>query len=132
MAKKKKSLDYNKLTWSMLSWVIRIVLVILVVTLFFVGITKGYSLGYEVFNPTAVTDAENRTVIELVIEEGDSAWSIGRRLSSESIISDTLVFWAQAQLYQIHFWPGTYEVSSDMTSMDILNVFQDAYEEATQ
>ena len=62
---------------SILDSVFRIVFLVLTLFLLYEGITKGYWLGHEIFNPTAV-EAEPGRMRTVTIEESESTLR-GRR-----------------------------------------------------
>ena len=64
---------------SILDSVFRIVFLVLTLFLLYEGATKGYWLGHEIFNPTAV-EAETGRMRTVTIEESESTSEAGEAL----------------------------------------------------
>ena len=52
--------EINRITTTIISMSVRLLFYALVFFLLYEGITRGYSLGHEVFSPTAVAEAPGR------------------------------------------------------------------------
>ena len=66
---------------SILDSVFRIVFLVLTLFLLYKGATKGYWLGHEIFNPTAV-EAEPGRMRTVTIEESESTSEAGYQFST--------------------------------------------------
>lgn len=119
MNKTKKEVDYRKWTWKVLEYTVKAVMGIIVIAFLYQGITKGYEFGYELFHSEALTE-DSEVVEELEVSRGDSAFEIGKWLEEKNVISNALVFWTQSYIYEFDIRPGVYQVSSDMSSREIL------------
>ena len=89
---------------SILDSVFRIVFLVLTLFLLYEGATKGYWLGHEIFNPTAV-EAE---------------------LERVGLIQSRVVFVLQAKIYEYKIYPGTYQFSTAQTSLEMLKEMDEA------
>ena len=85
---------------SILDSVFRIVFLVLTLFLLYKGATKGYWLGHEIFNPTAV--------------------------EAVGLIQSRVVFVLQAKIYEYKIYPGTYQFSTAQTSLEMLKEMDEA------
>ena len=69
----------------------RIVFLVLTLFLLYEGATKGYWLGHEIFNPTAV-EAEPGRMRTVTIEESESTSEAGEALERVGLIQSRVVF----------------------------------------
>ena len=74
--------------------------------LLYEGVTKGYWLGHEIFNPTAV-EAEPGRMRTVTIEESESTSEAGEALERVGLIRSRVVFVLQAKIYEYKIYPGT-------------------------
>ena len=121
MEEQKREVDYQKWTWKVLEYTAKAVMGIIVIAFLYQGITKGYAFGYELFHSEPLTK-EAEVSIELEVTEEDSVLEIGKWLEQQSVLSSAVVFWAQAYIYELNIQPGVYQVSSDMSSKEILTM----------
>ena len=105
---------------SILDSVFRIVFLVLTLFLLYEGATKGYWLGHEIFNPTAV-EAEPGRMRTVTIEESESTSEAGEALERVGLIQSRVVFVLQAKIY-----PGTYQFSTAQTSLEMLKEMDEA------
>lgn len=121
MEEQKREVDYQKWTWKVLEYTTKAVMGIIVIAFLYQGVTKGYTFGYELFHSEPLTK-KAEVSIELEITGHDSALEVGKLLEKEHIISSALVFWAQSYIYELDMRSGVYQVSSDMSSKEILTM----------
>ena len=126
--KRKATVDYNKITWKVMEYTIKIIVTIVLIALFYTGITRGYAFGYKIFNPEPLT-AYPGTDVSIQVERDQGFWELGKELKRMQVIDDPYVFWAQAMIYQYEAQPGIYTVNSGMTSREIIIVLSTAYAE---
>lgn len=110
---------------SILDSVFRIVFLILTLFLLYEGVTKGYWLGHEIFNPTAV-EAEPGRMRTVTIEESESTSEAGEALECVGLIQSRVVFVLQAKIYEYKIYPGTYQFSTAQTSLEMLKEMDEA------
>ena len=108
---------------SILDSVFRIVFLILTLFLLYEGVTKGYWLGHEIFNPTAV-EAEPGRMRTVTIEESESTSEAGEALERVGLIQSRVVF--VLQIYEYKIYPGTYQFSTAQTSLEMLKEMDEA------
>ena len=110
---------------SILDSVFRIVFLVLTLFLLYEGVTKGYWLGHEIFNPTAV-EAEPGRMRTVTIEESESTSEAGEALERVGLIQSRVVFVLQAKIYEYKIYPGTYQFSTAQTSLEMLKEMDEA------
>ena len=103
---------------SILDSVFRIVFLVLTLFLLYEGATKGYWLGHEIFNPTAV-EAEPGRMRTVTTEAGEALERVG-------LIQSRVVFVLQAKIYEYKIYPGTYQFSTAQTSLEMLKEMDEA------
>ena len=107
------------------------VLVLLVV---FIGIFKAstfcYEFGYRIFSETPVESEPGNDVV-VQIDEGDSAFDIGKKLEEKGLIRDSELYVAQYYLsaYVDELLPGTYTLNTSMTTKEMLVVMSTPVED---
>lgn len=106
----------------MCSWIVFLVLTLF---LLYKGATKGYWLGHEIFNPTAV-EAEPGEMRTVTIEESESTSEAGEALERVGLIQSRVVFVLQAKIYEYKIYPGTYQFSTAQTSLEMLKEMDEA------
>ena len=100
---------------------------ILVLLLVFIGVFKAsafcYDFGYRIFTEAPMAEAPGKDVM-IRIEEGDSAFTIGKRLEDYGLVNDSLLFMAQYYLsaYVNDLNPGMYTLNTSMTAKEMLIV----------
>lgn len=111
--------EINKITGAIISTSIRLILCSLVVLLLYEGATRGYAFGYEIFSPTAVAAAPGIEKI-VTIEKKNSESDIARMLEKKGLIKNAYIFMIQCKFYDYEILPGTYELNTSLTSLEIL------------
>ena len=112
------------------SIVFKVVLAIIIVMLVYTWSKDAYEYGQRVFNepPVSVGDGRNVTV---VVNQGDSAKEIGAMLEKNGLIRDAKLFMVQEMLsaYKDELQPGTYELSTSMTTEEMMEIMAKQPEE---
>lgn len=111
--------DMNTVTGTIMGVSCRALIYVLVFFLLFLGITRGYSYGHEIFAPAPMA-APPGTDYEIVVQDGDSVSEVGRLLEDKGLIKDKNIFLLQAKLYEYSVYPGTYTLNSSENSKDML------------
>ncbi len=96
---------------------LKFLMIILVISFMFAGMSFGYYFGYKIFNDTERTGSGIET--EITIEKGQSVNDVAIKLYSEGIIDSRLVFIFQSYFYSYDIVPGTYTVDDSMTNKEI-------------
>lgn len=92
---------------------------VIVALCLYVGVTRGYQFGYEVFHPTAVSSGVG-TEKEIVIPEQATAGTVTKILKENGLIRNSLVFRLQYVLFECEPKAGTYRLSTSMTAIEII------------
>lgn len=131
MAKTTKAKSIQRTTNTVISVCWRIIEITLVIMIFSVGISKGFSFGYAVFSGQGVENAPGRDMT-FVIEEGDSVKEVAKGLKNLGLIESPLVCQIQEKLFEYEIHPGTYELNSSMSSKEMLKLFNVEPKEETE
>ncbi|MBO4389569.1 MAG: endolytic transglycosylase MltG [Lachnospiraceae bacterium] len=129
--KKKARLDYRLAAQNTISMSLRVLLVCVIIMIFYVGINRAYEIGYLVFSESRVSPKGTGVGVTFTIVEGQSAYAVGKSLKEKSLIEDPIAFYLQSEIYEAEIRPGTYEISSDMTSKEMLDLFSTEKAEPT-
>ncbi|MDO4296175.1 MAG: aminodeoxychorismate lyase [bacterium] len=86
----------------------------------YVGVTRGYQFGYEVFHPTAVSSGAGIEK-EVVIPEQAAAGTVTKILKENGLIQNRLVFRIQYVLFECKPKAGIYRLSTSMTAIEIIH-----------
>ena len=93
--------------------------------LFMIGQAKHYyDVGYGVFSQQGKDARGTGKVVMFTVEEGATAIKIGEKLEAEGIIESARLFVIQEKVsdYSGKYVPGTYALSSEMTTEEIMRV----------
>lgn len=105
------------------SMVIHVALAVILLTvaamIFYVGIKKAYSFGYDVFNDQAMA-ADPGTDKLFVVEEDMSRAQCMDNLEKSGLIRDKNVALIQSYFFEFDIYPGTYTLNTSMTTKEIL------------
>lgn len=112
--------DINRVTGIIIKVSLKLIIAALLVLALYEGMTAGFAFGYEIFADIAVS-GEPGTTIEVEVEEDESSRQIGKKLKDKGLIHNEYAFWIQAVFYDYTIYPGNYELSTAMTSREILD-----------
>ncbi len=103
---------------------LKIVIIIVVVMFTYKYATDAYNFGYRIFTEAPVAEEGNAKVISIAITEEASTMDIGEVLEEKGLINDSRVFYVQELISEYHgeLKPGIYELSSDMTVKEMLEI----------
>jgi UPF0755 protein len=113
----------NKMIWTSVRVIAKVVVFLFLLIMLLTAISKGYQLGYNTFAGSAMSSEPGRTVI-FVVKEGQSVSTVGRALENAGLIEDSNVFWLQQMFYEYELKPGTYRLSTAMTTKEIWQALQ--------
>ncbi len=111
--------DINRVTGAIIRVSLRLIIYALIVLLLYEGVTAGFSFGYAVFAGKAVSE-EPGVTFTVVVEEDQDAAEVGEMLEEMGLIENRYIFLVQAIFYDYEIYPGTYELSTTMTSKEML------------
>ena len=134
MAKKaaaSKTDKINRVTGTVIRVSLKVIAVILIVVIFFYGITSAYQFGLSVFSEKTMT-AEPGIEMQVTIQEGDSALTVGNMLEGRGLIHDARAFVFQKYFYEKTLEPGVYTVDTAMTVKEVLEVLSGSGEEESE
>ena len=117
--------EINRITTTIISMSVSLLFYALVFFLLYEGITRGYSLGHEVFSPTAVAEAPG-TDKEFTIRNGESLSEVAEELEKSGLINNKLIFIIQAKFFDYEVYPGTYTLNTSMTSRDMMKAIDES------
>lgn len=113
--------EINKITRTIISFSGKLIIYAVVLLLLFEGTTRGYEFGHEIFFATAVDQGEG-TEMTVTIPRGQSAAETAHLLKQSGLIVNELAFQVQKYFYKYDIYPGTYQLSTAMTSKEILQL----------
>lgn len=117
-------MNAKQLVGTVIETIIKIVVVVAVVMLTYKYATSAFDFGYRVFAEEPVSSEETAKIISIAITEDAKPMDIGKVLEEKGLIEDAKLFYAQEMLSGYHgkIKPGIYELSSSMTSEEMMAV----------
>ena len=108
---------------AMIETIIKIAILAAVVVFVFRGATQAYDFGYRVFADQPVSVSGGRT-ITIGVSENASVKEVAQMLEERGLIEDSKLFIVQELLSAYHnkILPGIYDLSTDMTAEQMLEV----------
>lgn len=124
--------NVKEIIGSIFSVAVKIVLGILVVLFVYKYAIIAYNYGYRVFTEPPVSLGEGRS-ITVSIGEDNSTLEIGEMLETKGLIRDSKVFFLQELASENHgkIKPGKYELSTNMTANEMINIMAQVERELT-
>lgn len=96
-------------------------LAIFCVVIYLIGI-RLFDFGHKLFYEKAMSDGDGETIV-FEIKKGDTVEEIAENLKNAGLIDDTLVFKFRAKIYETNFTPNIYNLNTNMTPKNILDIF---------
>ena len=115
---------------SVFSTVFKIVVAIVIVMLVYKWSMSAYEYGQRVFNEPPVAVGEGRDVT-VTVNQGDTVKEISKLLEEAGLIRDAELFVIQEMLseYKDKMKPGTYVLSTSMTTEEMMQIMSKKVEE---
>ena len=113
--------EINAITGTIIGISGKLILYALVILLLVEGISRGYAFGHEVFYATAMEPSPG-TRYALTIPEGQTTAETAKLLKDVGLIKNEYAVQIQIWFYDYETYPGTYELSTSMTSKEILQI----------
>ena len=115
---------------SVFSTVFKIVAAIVIVMLVYKWSMSAYEYGKRVFNEPPVAVGEGRDVT-VTVNQGDTVKEISKLLEEAGLIRDAELFVIQEMLsgYKDKMKPGTYVLSTSMTTEEMMQIMSKDVEE---
>ena len=112
---------------------LKIAIAVMVLLLIVLASYFGYHFGRQVFTDESLADKKG-TVREYVLEvaAGESTLQVGIDLEKHGIIESALAYTVQTKIYQGKIAPGSYTVSSEKSSKEIVKYLNTEYEKTHQ
>ncbi|WP_342757209.1 endolytic transglycosylase MltG [Kineothrix sedimenti] len=125
-------MNTKQLIGTVFDTVLKIVIIIVVVMFTYKYATDAYNFGYRIFTEAPVAEEGNAKVISIAITEEASTMDIGEVLEEKGLINDAKVFYVQELISEYHgeLKPGIYELSSDMTVKEMMEIMSAEDEES--
>lgn len=122
--------EINKVTGTVIGTAGRLILYGVLLMLLIEGVGRGYAFGHEVFCSTPAEEAPGRS-LPFEVKEGESAHEVIGRLKDSGLIRDSRVAAIQQWFYDYEIYPGTYTLSTSMTSKEILQILNEKTEDGS-
>ena len=113
--------EINAITGTIIGISGKLILYALVILLLVEGISRGYAFGHEVFYATAMEPSPG-TRYALTIPEGQTTAETAKLLKDVGLIKNEYAVQIQMWFYDYETYPGTYELSTSMTTKEILQI----------
>ena len=120
----------KKILLSILNFVIRSSLLVLIVLGVYRLAMYSYNFGYMVFADAAMEPAPGRDIV-LTIDSTEDTLDVGRLLKARGLVSDEKIFYLQERLSDYHgkMMPGTYTLNTSMKTEEMLETLSSSYQE---
>lgn len=109
---------------SVLDTLIKILMIVVAVMFTYKYSMLAYDFGYRVFAEGAVSTQASARVFSISVSEEATVMEIGELLEEKGLIKDARLFYVQEYLSGHHgeIKPGIYELSSAMTSIEMIEL----------
>lgn len=118
-----------KITLKITSFILRLLMNItfyILIVILIINLSKAaFNFAYQLYGPVTVEPKGKGTRILLQIKEGESTMDVASKLELVHAIKDKYAFYLKAKLEKAVIMPGTYELSTDMTYNEILDIITD-------
>lgn len=117
-------MNIKQLLGAISAMIIKTAIAAAVIVAVFKFAVAAYDFGYQVFADIPVSEG-NGTVISVVVSEQQSSKDLAQVLEERGLINYAYVFFIQEQLsddYRGKIKPGTYELSTAMSSEQMLQI----------
>ncbi len=113
--------EINAITGTIIGISGKLIIYALVILLLVEGMTRGYAFGHEVFYATPMEPAPG-VRYSVTIPEGQEPSETARLLKDTGLIRNEYAVRIQMWFYDYEAYPGTYDLSTAMTSKEILQI----------
>lgn len=126
-------MNARALIGTVIETIIKVLVIAAAIILTFKGATKAYEFGYRVFADEPVSATGGRTITVGIAEDADIK-DIAKMLEEKGLISDYRLFIVQELLSAKHgkLRSGIYDLSTDMTAAEMLEILSGSGESAEQ
>lgn len=123
----KRTSEINKVTGTIISVSLKLIIFILIIFFLYMGVTKGYEFGYSMFNPSAVDQYPG--IDKTVRITGSSVKDAAEALEGSGLIDNKYIFEIQAKFYEYEIYPGEYNLNTSQNSKEILQILSEKPEQ---
>lgn len=105
--------------------VVRIALAAVIIAAVFKLAVGAYDFGYRVFADIPISEEGEGWPVSITVTEGQDSKAVAELLEQRGLIADARVFYIQEQLskeYKGKIQPGTYELSTEMSTEEMLRI----------
>lgn len=120
--------EINKVTSTIIGISGKLIIYAVVILLLVEGMTRGYAFGHSIFYSTPMEEAPGTEKTVTIAKDQDAA-DVVRMLKDMGLISNDLAVLIQMKFYDYDIYPGTYTLSTAMTSKEILQALNEKPEE---
>lgn len=120
--------EINKISLAVISLSGRLVFYALVAVLLLLGARRGYEFGHSIFYAPAM-EAKPGTEKTITLDGGESISDVGKLLEEAGLIRDDAAFSIQARCYGYEVKKGTFQLSTALSSKEIIGVLDEGTEE---
>ncbi len=126
-------MNVKQLVLSVIETIIKVVVAVFIIMYIYRTAIEAYDYGYRVFAEEPMSLGEGRT-ISISVEQDDSAYDIGQNLKKKGLIRDAKLFYVQELLSEYHGKeiPGIYDLSTSMTSSEMMAIMAGEVEETDE
>lgn len=96
-------------------------LAIFCVVIYLIGI-RLFDFGHRLFYEKAMSDGDGEVVV-FEVKSGETAEEIAENLEKAGLIDDKIAFRFRAKIYETNFTPNVYNLNTNMTIKNILDIF---------
>ena len=115
--------EINRVTGIVINVSLKLILLALVCILMYEGVTRGYSFGHEIFDPTPMESGEG-TAKQVTVEDCMSVMEM-ESLRGKRADTGRVRLLIESILYEYEIQPGTYTFRTTQTSMEILQMLSE-------
>lgn len=121
----------KSLIFTVLETIVKVAILAFAISYIFKGVTLAYDFGYRVFADEPVSPNGGRTITVGISESADVE-NIAKMLEDKGLIEDAKLFVVQEMLSEYHgkINPGIYDLSTDMTAAQMLQILSTPSEDA--
>ena len=117
--------EINKITTTIISISVKLIVYALIVLLLYEAVAKGYAFGHEIFYAEAVEAPPGHDMV-VQMTEGESVSEAAEFLARRGLIKSEFAFIFQSKFYDYDtIYPGTYTLNTSMTSKEILQMLNE-------
>ena len=118
----------NRISLTVISISAKIAFYVLAAAFLVTGVRTSYQFGHSIFYAPAI-ESEPGRVKTITLDGSESVSEVGDVLFDAGLIRDDLAFTIQAYCYEYKVRAGTYELSTALSSKEIIGCLSEGTEE---